>query len=55
MNKKTILKIVGVSALVAGTVCLVIAGVSQGDITDIVVGVVCLVGLIAAVFGFKGE
>jgi len=48
-----IVKIIGVTAIVAGSVCLFVTGVSADATTAIVGGVFVLVGLIAALFAAK--
>lgn len=50
MDKKQILKIVGVAGIILGSVALYFAGVTEGQVTAIVGGVFILVGLILAIF-----
>jgi uncharacterized membrane protein HdeD (DUF308 family) len=52
MNKN-ILKIIGVTAIVAGAVCLFVTGVNADAVTAIVGAVFVLAGLVAAIFSVK--
>jgi len=49
MNKETILKIIGITCIVGGAVCLYIAGVGESTVAAIVGGVFVLAVIIAAV------
>lgn len=50
MDKKTILKIGGIVAIVGGSVALYFGGASEGMITALVGGVFILIGLVVSFF-----
>jgi hypothetical protein len=50
MDKKLILKIVGVVGVVGGTACLYLSGIPVASVTGIVGGVFALAALIAVIF-----
>lgn len=49
MTKDKVLKIVGVSAIVIGSVCFYFAGVGKDTISLLVAGVFALVAIVAAI------
>lgn len=50
MDKKTVLKVAGIVAVVGGSVALYFGGATEGMITSLVGGVFVLIGLVVAFF-----
>jgi uncharacterized membrane protein HdeD (DUF308 family) len=50
MDKKLVLKIVGVVGIVGGAVALYFSGVAESAVAAVVAGVFVLAGIIAALF-----
>ena len=51
MDKKTVLTIAGIVAVIGGSICLYLAGTTEATITALVGGIFVIAGIIAGMFG----